>query len=89
MAEMEKLPSAVNDTLTAYKDMWVLAQKKKNQAAAIPPRPHPLQAINDSNVKLACAQCYADVLTYQRSGLIIGGWPSTPTPYLCLRSQDM
>lgn len=26
MAEMEKLPSAINDTLTAYKDMWVLFQ---------------------------------------------------------------
>lgn len=39
-AEMEKLPSAINDTLTAYKDMWVLSQKKKkNKAAAIPPAP--------------------------------------------------
>lgn len=28
MAEMEKLLSAINDTLTAYKDMWVLFQKK-------------------------------------------------------------
>lgn len=39
MAEMEKLPSAINDTLTAYKDMWVLFQKK-NRAAAIPPPSH-------------------------------------------------
>lgn len=28
MAEMEKLLSTINDTLTAYKDMWVLFQKK-------------------------------------------------------------
>lgn len=56
MAEMEKLPSAINDTLTAYKDMWVLSPPKKNKAAAIPPAPTPPpQAINDSNVKLACA----------------------------------
>lgn len=83
MAEMEKLRSAINDTLTAYKDMWVLFQKK------IRLLPFPPQAINDSNVKVACALCYEDVLTYQRSRRIIGSLPSTPTPYLCLKSQDM
>lgn len=84
MAEMEKLPSAINDTLTAYKDMWVLFQKK------IRPLPflHP-EAINDSNVKFACALCYEDILTYQRSGRLIGCLSSSRTPYLCLKSQDM
>lgn len=83
MAEMEKLPSAINDTLTAYKDMWVLFQKK------IRLLPFPPQAINDSNVKLACALCYEGILTYQRSRRITGCLPSPTTPYLCLKSQDM
>lgn len=82
MAEMVKLPSAINDTLTAYKDMWVLFWKK------IRLLPFPPQAINDSNVKLAYALCYEDILTYQRSGRIIGCVPSPATPYLCSKSQD-
>lgn len=40
MAEMERLPSAINDTLTAYKDMWVLFQKKIRLLAAISPPSH-------------------------------------------------
>lgn len=83
MAEMEKLLSTINDTLTAYKDMWVLFQKKISLML------YPPQAINDSNVKLTEALCCEDVLTYQRSGCIIGCLPSTTTPYLCLKSWDM
>lgn len=41
---------------------------RKNKTAAISPP----QAINDSNVRLAYALRYEDVLTYQRSGHIIG-----------------
>lgn len=83
MGGMEKVPGAVSDTLTAYKDMWVLFQKKMR------PLPFPPQAINDSNVKFACALCCEDILTYQRSGRVLGGLSSTRTPYLCLKSQDM
>lgn len=84
MAEM--LPSAVNDTPAAYKDVWVLFQKKK-KIRLLPSPSSP--AINDSSVRLALASCYEDVLTYQRGGHIIGSLPSTPPPYLCLKSQDM
>lgn len=36
MADTEKLPRALNDTLSADKDVWVLFQKK-NKTAAMPP----------------------------------------------------
>lgn len=38
MVGMEKLPSTINDTLPAYKDVWVLFQKKLD-CCHFPPKP--------------------------------------------------